>query len=377
MYTVHPSIMIGSYTWDQDRLPRDEFQMRVDELHAEMDRHGWKAMIIHGDARQHSALAYYTNFIPRMRWGLALIPREGEPRLLVSMSSRDIPAMKLMTWIADVLSGWQWEAGFDSWMARLSADQPIDVGTVGFDFVQPRLLQSIERSLGDRVRLHDSAALARKERPLRPRELSMVRDASAAVNTAARAVVQSWRNGHGAEKALIDGERAARNLAVHDVRTLVSLDGGRTLVPFRGEFAAQAKPLVCYIAVKAMGYWAESFVTLDASPRMQTAAEAGLDALLSKAKPGATAAQLHTAASVSLGSASLHPVLGASVGRRIGLSLNEGGELRAESQRALTAGDVYALHFGLRDASEGAIVSAMVAITAKGVQVLANSSDVS
>ena len=50
MRTVHPSIIIGSYTWDQDRLPRDEFQIRTKALHDVMDANGWKAVLIYGDA---------------------------------------------------------------------------------------------------------------------------------------------------------------------------------------------------------------------------------------------------------------------------------------------------------------------------------------
>src|SRR5439155_18919125 len=90
MRTVQPSIMIGSYSWDQDRLPRDEFQLRMAELNRVMDAKGLKAVLVHGDAAEHSALAYFSNFIPRLRWGMALLPREGEPRLLISMSSRDV-----------------------------------------------------------------------------------------------------------------------------------------------------------------------------------------------------------------------------------------------------------------------------------------------
>ena len=94
-----------------------------------MDANGWKAVLIYGDANEHSALAYFTNFVPRLRWGMALIPREGEPRLLASMSSRDVPAMKLMTFIPDVLSGWNWDTAFDPWLAKLTGDDPMDIGT--------------------------------------------------------------------------------------------------------------------------------------------------------------------------------------------------------------------------------------------------------
>src|SRR6267143_1776691 len=125
MRTVHPSIIIGSYTWDQDRLPR-----------------------------------------------------EGEPRLLISMSSRDVPAMRLMTWIPDVLSGWTWESAFDPWLARLNADHPIDLGTVGFDLMRPTLFRSLEKSLGTRFRLHAADADVSAVRSMRPRERSELREAS-------------------------------------------------------------------------------------------------------------------------------------------------------------------------------------------------------
>ena len=90
MRTVQPSIVIGSYSWDQDRLPRDEFQIRMDALSRAMDANGWQAVLIYGDAAEHAALAYFTNFTPRLRWGMALLPRQGEPRLIAAMSPRDI-----------------------------------------------------------------------------------------------------------------------------------------------------------------------------------------------------------------------------------------------------------------------------------------------
>ena len=133
MRTVQPCIIIGSYVWDQDRVPRDEFQIRIRALNRLMDANGWKAVLVYGDAAEHSALAWFTAFTTRLRWGMALIPREGEPRLLISMSSRDVPAMKLMTWIADVVSGWNWESAFDPWLARIASEGPIDIGSIGFE----------------------------------------------------------------------------------------------------------------------------------------------------------------------------------------------------------------------------------------------------
>jgi len=75
-----------------------------------------------------------------------------------------------------------------------------------------------------------------------------------------------------------------------------------------------------------------------------------------------------------LGSHPLHPVLSASVGRRIGFSSNEGSELRRDARHVLQNRDVYALHVGASDpATGGAVASAMVAITPKGCEVLVRS----
>jgi len=368
MRTVQPSIMIGSYGWDQDRLPGDEFELRIAALHRLMDAQGLKAMFIYGDASEHSALAFFSNFVPRLRWGMALLPRQGEARLLASMSSRDVPAMKLMTWIPDLVSGWNWESAFDPWLARLSADQPIDIGTVGFDLMRPTLFQSIERSLGDRFRLQEQDAAVAGVRAMRPRELSQIREASKVVQAAAAAFVGAWRGGMGVEAAALEAERTGRLMAAQDVRTLASFDRGRTLAPFRGSFEPKSDPLVGYIAVKHMGYWAEMFVSAaERATDVQQRAQAGLAAVLRSARPGIAASALHAQAVAELAPYLLHPVLSGSVGQRIGLSLDEGGELKRDSRHALAPGDVYGLHVGAYDpASGGALTSAMIAITATG-----------
>jgi Xaa-Pro aminopeptidase len=338
-----------------------------------MDAKRCGAMLIYGDAQEHSELAYFTNFIPRHRWALALLPRQGDARLLVSMSSRDMPAQRLMTWIPDVLSAWNWESVFDPWLNGLGADAA-DIGTVRFDLMRPPLMGSLEKSLGNRFRLVAADIEIRALRTTRPRELSQIRDACAVVQAGAAAFLQAWRDGMGVEAAALAGERRARALAAQDVRTLVSFDGGRTLAPFRGAF--EPKPpgaaLLGYIAVKHRGYWAESFVCDPPSPMLDRA-QAGLEAALKIVGPGIGAADFYARATHRLGGATLHPVLSGSIGRRIGFSSNEGSELRPDARHVLQAGDVYALHVGTSDPQGGAVVSAVVAITPKGCEVLVRS----
>jgi Xaa-Pro aminopeptidase len=377
MQTMHPSIMLGSYVWAQDRLPHDEFVSRLGELHAAMDRQGWPAILVYGDAREHAGLAFLSNFIPRMRWGMALLPRTGEPRLLCSMSTRDLPAMRTMTWIPDVHSGWEWEKAFDPWFERLKGERTVELGTIGFDLMAPALHDSVRRSLGERFvlqRADDILAIPAGRK--RPRELTMMRASCKVLEAAARAFAESWRSTREAETAALDGERVARSLAAQDVRTLVSLDGGRTLAPYQGRFDARVAPLVGYIAVKVMGYWADMFITVDVdsgTPAMRHA-DAALDALVASVWPGARTGELYAMAVDALRPFELHPVLGASVGHGIGLSLHEGAEFTAAGETALVEDGVYTLKVGTTDAKSGhVLMSAIVRNTRKGAEVLASS----
>jgi Xaa-Pro aminopeptidase len=365
MRTMQPCLTIGSYTWAQDRLPYDEFTLRLDALHAAMDRNGWPAVLVYGDVREHAALAYLSNFIPRVRWGMALLPRSGDARLLCAMSTRDLPAMRTLTWIADVRSGMgpEWEKSFDPWFEPLKTERAVELGTIGFDIMAPALHQSVQRSLGERFvlrRADDDLTIPPQRK--RPRELTMMRASCKLLQSAATAFTESWRSSREPETAALDAERLARSLAAQDVRTLVSLDGGRTLVPYQGLFEKKSGPLVGYIAVKATGYWADMFVTVDENPApVRHQAEAALDALIATMRPGVRAGDLYAKAIDTLAPLPLHQALSASVGHSIGLSLNEQPELVAGVEAELVRDGVYTLQVGVADARAGnVLLSAMV-----------------
>jgi Xaa-Pro aminopeptidase len=375
MRTMQPCVTIGSYTWAQERLPYDEFTLRLEELHAAMDRNGWPAMLVYGDVREHAALAYLSNFIPRVRWGMALLPRSGDARLLCAMSTRDLPAMRTLTWISDVRSGMgpEWQKNFDPWFEPLKAERTVELGTIGFDIMAPVLHQVAQRGLGERFvlrRADDDLAVPPPHK--RPRELTMLRASCKLLQSAAQAFAQSWRECSAPETAALDAERLARSRAAQDVRILVSLDGGRTLVPYEGAFEKKAGPLVAYLAVKVMGYWADMLITMDegVSQALQKT-EATLDALIAAVRPGARAGDLHAEAIGALAPLPLHPVLSASVGHGIGLSLNEQPEFRAGETSELVADGVYTLQVGVADAQAGnALLSAVIRCTVKGAEVL-------
>lgn len=359
MLTVHPSIMLGSYLWDEDRLPADEFQIRMEPLRAAMDDRNLSAMLVYGDAREHQALAYFSNFIPRMRWAMALLPANGAPRLLASMSSRDIPAMRAMTWLEDVKSGWEWK-----WFAEFAEGLGTQgaMGTVDFDLMTPQLHAQLETTIAGRFSLVGCDDIVARARTVqRPREIAIIRSATEVVSAAASKIAARWRAGDGIERAALAGERAARCLAAQDVRTLVSRDGGCTLEPYAARFADRPARLCAYLAVKYLGYWSESFVSLGAPDAERRRAAAGLDALIDGLLPGASSAEL--ARRVAAIAGPQHPAFVDSFGHCIGLSLQEGGDIAPQSQQPLIAGRTYALRVG---GQHGAIASAMVVLKTGG-----------
>ncbi len=365
MHTTHPCIMLGSYVWDADTLPDDEFDIRFAQLRAEMAKHDWAGVLVYGDAREHQALAWLTNFIPRMRWAMALIPAKGEPRILVSVTARDIPAMKTMSFVKDVHSGWEWK-WFEGFVEKLPANGAL--ATIGFDLVTPVLYGQVEKSLAGKFTLVEAdRVLAEARKTHRPRETAILRAAALVADAAGASFVAAWRAGKDVENAALAAETTARNRAAQDVRTLVSRDGGRTLEPYRARFDDKPAALLGYIGLKYQGYWAEQFVgAAPAGRRVAQRARAALDAVLMNFKAGATANALHEQARAALGELPLHPVLAGSLGHRIGLSANEGLDLRVGGA-SIAPGIVYALRVGGYDAAEGgAIATAMAHLHADG-----------
>ena len=359
MQTVHPSIMLGSYVWDEERLPRDEFDIRTRYIDDAISANGWAGVIVFGDAPEHASLAWFTNFIPRMRWAMGLFSAGGDRRILASMSSRDIPAMRTMTMIENVKSGWEWK-WFDEWVAALGGEGRI--GVIGMDQITPLLMGAMEKSFGAKYQLVPADDIATKARTRhRPREIAVIREAAGIARAAKAAFEEAWANGEDVENAALAAERTARDMAAHDIRTLVSRDGGRTLQPYQARFGDRPEHLVGYIAVKYLGYWADTFVQAGAPVHVASAANAAMKTLLQNLQSGAELSAVAKQADNALGSLTPHPALSNNFGARIGLSLRECDTIDTAANGVAQPGTAYSLHAGaLDEASGGAVASALV-----------------
>jgi hypothetical protein len=197
-------------------------------------------------------------------------------------------------------------------------------------------------------------------RPKSARELALVRDACASLQGAVAALTAAQRAGAGVTAAILAAEEAAWDRGAQDVRTLFSLDDGHTFEPFSTPVAAAHDPLHAYLAVRQSGYWAESFVVVSTKAVQGLGgARAVLQTGLGAARPGIRRGDLGALLTAGTPHAMAQP--GAV---SLGLTLDEAGD----PDDVLLSGE--ALSLRAVDADGRAIVSAMVALTHKGHQLL-------
>jgi hypothetical protein len=98
MQTMHPTLLIGPGDWDPQQMPREDYDARLAALWRDHDNAS--GAIVYGDSRDHAALAYLTHFTPKLEAAMALIPRRGEPQILIGGGINMLPAAKPLTFVS-------------------------------------------------------------------------------------------------------------------------------------------------------------------------------------------------------------------------------------------------------------------------------------
>jgi hypothetical protein len=353
VFTQHPTLLIGPSDWDESRAPKPEFDRRIAAL--------WAAFpdashaIVFGSAAHHAELAYLTHFVPKLEPGIALLARDGQHKLLFGGGPNMIGAMKPLTFIdemaplnalAKLIAGWR---------------SPLLVGGGAMSSALRKTVDEATNNTAQDATAHVLSLMRRKS----PSELACIRDACAILNIAMTVMRDAVRGGHGAATALLAGERAAIDLGVQDIRTLFSLDGGRTLRPFETVDDRRADPFQVYVAVRRFNYWAEGFACISNEPQPAASLAALLlDNALSAIKPDVSFSQLSRILAVGTPYRH-HSVTQGALVNPIGLSLD------APATVAFEPGEVYSVRAGLTDGGEAhAIISALIAVHNDGADVL-------
>jgi Xaa-Pro aminopeptidase len=364
MLTMNPTLLVGPSDWDSARLPIEEFAARTAALWRDNPSAG--GAIVYGDRVNHAELAYLTHFTPKLEAALALIPRTGAATLLVGGGANMLQAAKPLTFIADLRP----LRDVGKTVAQWAREQGGAVMLIGGGAMPYALHREIADALAGEV-ADKTAPLRTLMRRKRTRELALLREACATLAAAVTAMGAAQGAGAKATDVILAGERAANRRGAQDVRTLFSLDGGRTLRPFETAVERVLDPLQVYVAVRQFGYWAEGFAVLTAAPHpCAQRADDVLRSAVERMQAGGRCGDLARSIAQAIHPLTLHPVTARVAGNAVGLALEECPLIVTGSEESFEDGGVYSLRIGLSDARGHAIASAMVAVHGRGNEVL-------
>jgi Xaa-Pro aminopeptidase len=367
MRVTQPAVLVGNYDWAETIIPRAEYEARIKQVFAKLSDGGLAGLVVYGNKVDNAALAYLTNFAPKIESGIALVAKDGKVRIHAAGSPQMMVNAKRLTWAEDVRPQRDVPKHIADWAEEMAAQGPLGFWTT--EAMPGDLLPRLEAGLGARKLVDVSATLNALLREKSPVALKLIREASAMLGKAVAALKEGFQHTT-ARAAAIAAETAAAKAGAQDVRVLISLGTGGTPTAIDYPESGKHDPLLAYVAVRHAGYWAEGFLTLASAPHETlTRTQAALKAMLAVAKAGTSVAALRDAAQSALGPLAIHPaVRNPAVG--VGLMLEE-TEAEPGGVAKLEAGRVYSLRAGAQvSSSDNALLSAMIVPKEGGADLL-------
>jgi Xaa-Pro aminopeptidase len=252
----HSVLKRGCSTWDPRQVPQSEFQARLDAVRKEMAQRNLDALVIYGDNYCFADLCYLTNYFPKVRGGIAVVPRDGAMSLLLNIGSRDVPFAKTLTWVEDVRASNQ--LGSDG--AKLLNEKGFEKAKIGLvdsgqGFPLPQL-EDMKSSL-PQMSWQDCHSIIQPQRLVKTRqELSAMREAGGVLKRVCNGAREFIKPGRKEYEIIADIDRFARDQGAEDIRILA---GEKRLNPPSFKQAANlAGHWALYVAVQHERYWAEA-----------------------------------------------------------------------------------------------------------------------
>jgi Xaa-Pro aminopeptidase len=367
MEVMQPAVLVGAYDWDEAALPRAEFEGRLKDVLRRLAESGNAGLVVYGNKLDSAALAYLTNFTPKLESAFALLAPDGSVRLHSSGSPHMMVNAQRLTWVEGVKPLRDAGKQIAEWAEALAP------GPLGFwttEAMPADLLPRLSAALPARPLDDMGARLDPLLRAKSPLERRLMREVCGVLAKACAELRARFERGSTARQAALAAEEAASDAGAQDVRVLASLVPGGTPTALDGPDSERLDPLLAYIAVRRAGYWADASLTLTTKPAKSVErTRAALAAMLEKARAGVAAAELAAIAREKLGDSVLHPAACKPVAG-IGLSLIE-TEASPSGVDVLESGRIYSLRTGARSsAGDNAILSAMIEVKPGGAEVL-------
>ncbi len=251
----HSVLKRGCSTWDRQQMPQEEYQGRLEIVRQQIAQQGLDALVIYGDNYAYADLCYLTNYFPKVRGGIGIIPRSGSISLLLNIGSRDVPFAKSLTWVDDVrASGQLGRDGAEVLKEKGLAQAKVGLVDSGKGMPLPQL-EELKESL-PQVQWQPSHSMLQPMRLQKSaKELAALREAGRVLNEICDGAREFINPGRKEYEIVADIDRLARDKGVEDIRILA---GEKRLQPPSFKMTANvANHWAVYLAIQHERYWVE------------------------------------------------------------------------------------------------------------------------
>lgn len=375
MRTMHSVVKRGALYWDRDLLPESGYRARLQRIQSQVKASGDDFWLMMGDVERHGPVVYATNFMPRVRSALALVPSDGEPVLLANISTRDIPAAKTITFVEEIRA-----------FGRISKDLValLDervakggrIGLCGVAGAMPYQEWSlIVQARPDIIWIERDAELGVMRECKDQHETAAIQRAAQIVSQAFYGAPETLRPGANLRTALAGLERLCRSQGAEDARILASAspDGRMPLRPVYDYTIGPGDIVLVYLAVQNQRYWAEAARTFAIGSPQPGALEAfarckqALEAMRKLCRPGGAMADVESAARAALGDLA-EAAMSYGLGGGIGLDQAEGSQITFGATTLLQEGQTITLRVIGHGATGGAAIGETLRVAASDAQ---------
>ncbi|HME45351.1 MAG TPA: M24 family metallopeptidase [Syntrophorhabdales bacterium] len=265
METMRPTLKRGRDVWDRINMPKTEFLERVGKIRARMGEQGMNVLLLHANSTdEYGDPCYISNYVMKMPQGaMVVIPLAGEVALICEGFARDLPGVKGITWVENVIS-------CDNVSARSIAflkENGLIPSTIGISGLEQSMPHDQYRFFLDST---GSCNVIRANRMIREmrmiksqREVDQVRRSARIVTRAFEKICQTTFSQISEKNIEAVMGREAYFEGAEDVRILIARPGeaNSALRPLEGLPVSAHEPVMLCLAVEFERYWAQGIKT--------------------------------------------------------------------------------------------------------------------
>jgi Xaa-Pro aminopeptidase len=261
-------------------------------------------LVIYGDNYSFADLCYLTNYFPKVRGGIAIMPRDGAISMLLNIGSRDVPFAKTLTWVEDVRASNQ-VGGDGAKMIKEKSFENAKIGLAdsGHGFPLPQL-EDMKNALPSVHWQNCDDIIAPLRLAKTARELGAMSEAGRLLHELCAGAAEFIKPGRKEYEVIADIDRLARDKGAEDIRILAG--ESRLNPPSFKQSASIGAHWAVYLAVQHERYWAEAgrtFIFAGDAKLLATynRAQEIVAAMAKQLKPNGAVAAIDDAAQQELG----------------------------------------------------------------------------